>query len=303
MRKRFLPPLIVVAVWMFSPFITARPQTAPPAKSGPPGQKAAPVDPEELQVHIDGWNRPIPKLDKGQTSAPASIHDISGTWEPANGWRNGRQATGSYNYPSDGKHVLPFTPEGEKAWRANKPVTGTTGVPEALVNDPFELCDPIGFPRVELHDLSAVQIVQTPKKLLLVFENDQVWRNIWTDGRDFSKITEPRWYGYSVGKWVDDSTLLVETIGLDERTWLDNAGRPHTKDLRVEERFHRVNHDILELTVTIIDPTYYSKPWNALDKYPMRLQSDSFDIRENVCSASEAAEYKKEVGEEAIEKK
>jgi hypothetical protein len=70
----------------------------------------------------------------------------------------------------------------------------------------------------------------------------------------------------------------------------------------VEERFHRVNHDIMELTVTIIDPAYYTKPWNALDKYPMRLQSGSFDIREMVCSESEASEYNKEVGEAAESK-
>ncbi|MGB8848839.1 MAG: hypothetical protein WCC76_03925, partial [Candidatus Acidiferrales bacterium] len=104
-------------------------------------------------------------------------------------------------------------------------------------------------------------------------------------------IAEPRWYGYSIGKWVDDATLVVETSGLDERTWLDNAGRPHSSDLRVEERFHRVSHDIFELTVTIIDPQMYTKPWNALDKFPMRLQSADFDIREMLCSPSEQAQY------------
>ena len=123
----------------------------------------------------------------------------------------------------------------------------------------------------------------------------------WTDGRDFPKITEPKWYGYSTGKWEDNYTFVVQTIGLDERTWIDNVGRPHTKDLRVEERFHRVNKDIMEITVTIIDPQLYTKPWNALDKYPMRLQSDDFDIREMVCSESEAAEYNKEIAEEAAQ--
>jgi hypothetical protein len=97
---------------------------------------------------------------------------------------------------------------------------------------------------------------------------------------------------------MDDTTLFVETIGMDERTWIDNIGRPHTKDLRVEERFHRVNQDIIELTTTIIDPQYYSKPWNALDKYPLRLQSDSFDVREMLCSVSEALEYTQHIGDD-----
>ena len=98
---------------------------------------------------------------------------------------------------------------------------------------------------------------------------------------------------------MDDYTFVVETTGLDERTWIDNAGRPHTKDLRVEEQFHRVNHDLMQLTLTIIDPKYYTKPWNALDKYPLRLQTESFDIREMVCSESEAEIYNKEIAEEA----
>lgn len=301
MPTRFVAPIIGLAVLVFSP-VLAHAQTGPQNQAGAvKGQEAGIIDPDEMQQHIDGWNRPVPTPPKDEKSAPAPRHDLSGNWEPANGWRNGRQATGSYSYPSDGKHNVPFTPFGEQMWKANKPDTGTTGVPEALANDPYEICDPIGFPRLELNNLSAVEFVQTKDKVLVAYENDQAWRSIWTDGRDFPKITEPRWYGYSIGKWVDDTTLVVETTGLDERTWLDNAGRPHSKDLRVEERFHRVNHDIMELTLTIIDPTIYSQPWNALDKYPLRLQSSSFDLREAICSASEAQEYRKEIGEEALQ--
>ncbi len=107
--------------------------------------------------------------------------------------------------------------------------------------------------------------------------------------------SSPR-YGYSIGKWVDDATLVVDTVGTDERTWIDNSGRPHSDELRVEERFHRVNHDLLELTVTITDPKIYTKPWLALDKFPMKLQPADFDIREMICSPSELADYLKTVG-------
>ena len=250
--------------------------------------------------HLDGWYRPVPKPDPKAKPGPAPVHDISGTWEPANGWRNGVQASGAYNYPMDGKHFVPYTPAGEAAWKEHKYGDGLGSYPLEQVNDPFEMCDPIGFPRVSLHDLRALEIVQTPQKTIMIYENDQVWRNIWTDGRDFPKvIAEPRWYGYSVGKWTDPTTFVIETEGLDPRTWIDNVGRPHTKDLKVQETYHRVNHDITELTLTIIDSAYYTKPWNALDKYPMRLQSGSFDVREMVCSESEAAEYNKNIGEQA----
>ena len=250
--------------------------------------------------HVDGWYRPVPSPDPKAKPGPAPVHDISGTWEPANGWRNGVQASGAYNYPMDGKHFVPYTPAGEAAWKEHKYGDGFGSYPLEEVNDPFEMCDPIGFPRVSLHDLRALEIVHTAEKTIMIYENDQVWRNIWTDGRDFPKvIAEPRWYGYSTGKWTGPTTFVVETEGLDPRTWIDNTGRPHTKDLKVEETFHRVNHDIMELTLTIIDPQYYTKPWNALDKYPMRLQSNSFDVREMVCSESEAAEYSKNIGDQA----
>jgi hypothetical protein len=299
MLKLYAASSLALAVLISWP-LPARAQKEPVQPQAATSQNAAPVDPDELEEHIDGWNRPIPRVTElPKTSAPAPIHDISGTWEPAEGWRNGVQASGAYNYPMDGRHSLPFTPEGEKAWKEHKYGDGAGSYPLVEVNDPFEMCDPIGFPRIDLHDLRAVEIFQAPKKVLVGYENDQVWRTIWTDGRDFPQITEPRWYGYSVGKWVDNYTFVVETVGLDERTWIDNVGRPHTKDLRVEERFHRVNHDLMELTVTIVDPQYYTKPWNALDKYPLRLQPDSFDIREMVCSESEAAEYNKDIAEQA----
>jgi len=154
---------------------------------------------------------------------------------------------------------------GEKAFKANKPGFGTTEVPIALNNDPFDICDPIGFPRIELFNLRAIQILQSEKQVLIFYQNDRTFRSIWMDGRQFPSqdISEPRWYGYSIGKWEDDTTFVVQTVGLDARTWIDNVGRPHSGDLRVEERFHRVSHDILELTLTIIDPTMYTKPWEC----------------------------------------
>lgn len=109
----------------------------------------------------------------------------------------------------------------------------------------------------------------------------------------WAKDPDPRWYGYSVGKWEDDYTFVVQTIGMDERTWLDNAGNPHSPDLRVEERYHRVNNDTLELTVTIDDPKAYTKPWMPRNKLPLKLMPSNTDLMEMICSPTEAAAYKK----------
>jgi hypothetical protein len=236
---------------------------------------------------------------KGQKSAPAPKRDISGIWESAKGPGDAVQANGAKAMPSDGKadHALPFTPAGETEFKAHKPGFGVTAVPSAFINDPVDICDPQGFPRIVLHNFRTSQIVQTAKSVLILYEFNKKWRTIWTDGRELPKdmdTTEPRWWGYSVGNWVDDYTFVAESFGFNDKTWLDNAGRPHSDALKVEERYHRVDGDHLEMTITIEDPKMYTKPWVALDKLPLRLQSPSFDIREMECSPSETAEYNKE---------
>ena len=284
MLNRFVAAAIITAGMVYAP--VTRAQSTPQRESG-------------KNIHRDGWDRIVPQPPQ-QTGGPAPVRDLSGIWEPIPGYRDGVFATGPKQYPSDGKpeHELPFTPLGLKTWKEHKPGFGTTAVPIAENNDPFDICDPIGFPRVELFNLRAIQFYQNKNQMAILYQNDQVWRNIWTDGRELPKVDdvpEPRWYGYSVGKWVDDYTFVVETVGLDERTWIDNVGRPHSDQLKVTETWHRVNHDVMELTMTIDDPKMYTKPWNALDKFRMGLQPEWFDIREQVCAVSEELDYGKTV--------
>ena len=241
---------------------------------------------------------------KDEKPQPAPRRDLSGIWEPARGPGDSIQATGAKAMPSDGRpeHELPFTAAGRAAFLAHKPAFGVTQVPSALSNDPVPLCDPQGFPRIVLHNFRTSQIVQTPRQVLILYEFNKKWRNIWTDGRALPKVDdslEPRWWGYSVGRWVDDYTFVDETIGLDDRTWLDNAGRPHSGSLRVEETLHRVDRDHLEMTITIDDPASYTRPWVALDKLRLRLQPAAFDIREMECSPTETAAYNKQFAEPA----
>ena len=234
-------------------------------------------------------------------SGPAPKHDISGTWDPGD---NGIGQLGSKAMPEDGnpQHQPPLTPEGREAFSQNKASNGIRAVLPAETNDPVVTCDPQGMPREDLYEMRTTQILQTPEKIFALYTFGKVWRVIWTDGRELPKDPEPRWYGYSVGKWVDDYTLVVQTTGLDDRTWIDRAGRPHSDALHVEERFHRVDRDHLELSVTIDDPKMYTKPWLALDKLRFDLQPRDFDVREMICSPSEFAQYNKLIGNPASEK-
>ena len=235
---------------------------------------------------------------KDQKAAPAPRHDISGIWDPGNG---GIQPLGPQAMPEDGKpeHRVPYTPLGLEALDAHKPSNGIRSVLPAETNDPVVYCDPQGMPREDLYELRTTQILQTPLNVFVLYQFGKIWRVVWTDGRDLPKDPEPRWFGYSIGKWIDDYTFVVQTSGTDERTWVDRAGRPHSGDLRIEERFHRADHDTLELSVTIDDSKMYTKPWVALDKLRFKLKPPNFDVREMLCSPSEFAEYNKIIGKPA----
>jgi hypothetical protein len=293
MRKRFLALRVVLAIIVVSPL--ARPQTAPPKSGAANNQEAAPA----ITVDVDDWGHPITRVSTGQKAAPAPKHDISGIWDPGMDPIRALGVLGASAMPEDGKpeHQLPYTPLGKEMLDRTKPTSGGRSVLPAETNDPVVFCDPQGMPREDLYELRTTQILQTPQNVYMLYQFGKIWRVVWTDGRNIPKDPEPRWFGYSVGKWVDDYTFVVQTSGIDERTWVDRAGRPHSGDLVVEERFHRVDHDHLELTVTINDPKMYTKPWVARDRLIFQLQKNDYDVREMLCSPTDLAEYNKILGE------
>jgi hypothetical protein len=180
--------------------------------------------------------------------------------------------TGVYNprLPSGNKpqseystEVLPFTAKGQAAFDANKPGKGPRQRPPALGNDPIGGANPNGLYRTLIYP-RPVEIVQLPGKIIQMFEWGRVYRIIYTDGRPVPADvpTAPLWFGYSVGHWEGD-TLVVTTIGLDERAWFDEWGTPFTGDAKVEERWQRTAPDRFQIKVTVTDPAYYSKPWTS----------------------------------------
>ena len=301
MAGRFGAPMIVLAAVAFS--LVAGAQNAPRINSGATTEQRA--TPHPGPVLLDGWGRPVTDaLKPGEKPGPPPRHDISGIWEPARGPGDGIQANGPRDMPYDGKpeHDPPFTPLGRETLKSHKALFGYAAVLESLSNDPRNKCDPLGFPRADFYQIRHTQIMQDDRKVVILYEFEKRWRVIWIDGRELPKeIPSPRYYGYSVGKWADDTTLVVDTIGTvgNEKIWLDETGRPASDAMHVEERFQRVNHDRLELTVTVDDPKMYTKPWVALNKFPLRLQSPDYDVVEMMCIPSEEEQYYKEYGDQA----
>ena len=125
-------------------------------------------------------------------------------------------------------------------------------------DSPIAHCKPTGVPHLNANPL-PYKIVQTPDLVLILYEENTVFRQIFLDGREPVEDALPRWLGYSTGTWEGDE-LVVGTTGLSEESWLDGMGHPHTDSMRVIERFRRRDAGHLEIETTIDDPDAYARP-------------------------------------------
>ena len=215
---------------------------------------------------------------KAQTPAPPA--DLSGVWR-----RSRRAPDKARKYTiyelafSISSEKPPMTPWAEEKFKANKPNVGPNSVSIAETNDPIVQCFPPGVPRIFLIRGEPVEIANIPGRVLMLFEYDHFVRNIYTDGRQHPKDLNPSWMGDSIGKWEGD-TLVIDTVGFNDKTWLDNDGHPHTEDLHVVERLRRVNQDTLTIDTTIEDPKAYTKPWGGHATYELK---PDWNLGEMVC--------------------
>ena len=148
---------------------------------------------------------------------------------------------------------------------------------------PTEQCLPAGVPRATL--LSEVhKIVQAPGLIIVMHELDGgMSRQIYTDGRPLPNAPSPSWLGYSVGRW-DGDTLVVDTIGFNDRAWLDSRGHPRSEAMHITEKYRRRDVGHMDVEITMDDPKSYNRP--IAFKVTHLLQADS-DILEYVCNENE----------------
>lgn len=220
---------------------------------------------------------PSAKANSSSSVSAYDPHSLSGVWRLA--------GPAVPRVPTVSEDVPPMTAWGQARFDANKPSFGPRAVVPALGNDPIAKCNPLGLPRIHFFSW-PIEIIQTPGKVVQAFEWTRVYREIWTDGRELPTDGEPRWYGYSVGKWEGD-TFVVDSTGFDDRTWIDHFGHPHSDQMRLQERYRRVDHDTLQLTMTLDDPKAYTKPWVSDIKIlkPLPQQGWPFkELREEICA-------------------
>jgi len=145
----------------------------------------------------------------------------------------------------------PFTAYGAERWKSVD-----------TAKDPTGKCLPPGPSRAFTAPF-PVQIVQTPEVIALLFEYQTIYRIVYMDGRDHPKDIDDylEFMGHSIGKWEGD-TLVVDTVGIDERSWLDTAGHEHSAKLHLTERFQLTDSNTIKWTVTYDDPVFFSSPWS-----------------------------------------
>ena len=156
----------------------------------------------------------------------------------------------------------------------------------AVGDDPRAQCLPSGI--VRTHGLDLAKLVQTPALLVMLVESSVPgMRQVFLDGRRHPPNLEPSWLGHSIGRWEGD-TLVIDTIGLNDRVWQDLVGHPQTEKAHVVERYRRPDLGHLDVEITIDDPGAYLRPWKVRRRLDL---APSEEILEYICHENHKTEH------------
>ena len=235
----------------------------------------------------------------GQAPAPNGLGN-GGETRPR---RSGQPAPRS----ADGRALLGNTPDEKGVWLPENPfVPNALGLPaepdlpfqpwaralhaSRIANplEPHTRCKPSGGPRVFLtpYGVEIVEIQDLKRILIFDVGGPHSFRTIYMDGRAHPKNFAPTYYGHSVGRWEGD-TLVVDTVGFNERFWFDRSGLPHTNQLHTIERFTRIDLDTVRYELTIDDPGAYTAPFTGR---LVLLSESGTELFEYVCQQSNFAD-------------
>jgi len=239
-------------------------------------------------VALIGLSSALPAQTRTGSQKATPGADLTGVWYPS--------SVNTFNFiwtdPLGQRlNALPFTPWGAEKFKGNHPIGGEY---TALTsNDPNFSCLPPGVPNVYIHAY-PVEFLQVPGRVIMFFEFGHFVRQIFMDGRDHPKDANPTWMGDSVGKWEGD-TLVVDSTGFNDKTWLDVSGHPHSEALHVVERMRRADHDTLMIDITLDDPQAYTQPLKTQRKYILK---PGWNIMEYICEDSKDSflAFEKKVG-------
>jgi hypothetical protein len=255
-------PLIAASVGPLWTILLAQSQNLPPQPTGT-NTPAAVTSPAGSGGLVTGRGRgraaptgPAPKLANG-------LPDFSGVWQ--GGGPVGDLAQGMPKGQS-----IPLNAEGTRIMAARQ-----------SKDDPEANCLPTGVPRTAPYPW---RIVQTPTHVFILFEgNIHSYRQIFVDGRKHPEDPDPTWYGHSIGHYEGD-TLVVDTVGFNDKFWFDFRGHPHTEKLHTVERYTRKDLGTIVVETTIDDPGVYTNPFTI--SFTGRLRPGE-ELMEYICQENE----------------
>jgi len=233
---------------------------------------------------IDHPTPNLPRLKDGKPNLAAPVPkaadgkpDLSGLWQRTRSGPNQRTSTTGLSmgpnledFMRPGETIPPMLPAAAALYKVRQG--------NFMADRPSSRCLPHGIPDQMLIRV-PLKIVQNPGLTLILYEEFARFRQIFTDGRAFPPVSSPAWLGYSIGHW-DGDWFVVDTRGFNDKSWLDDSGRPHTEALHTTERFRRTDFGHMDVEVTIDDPQAYTKPWS----FPMQFEllADT-EMIEDVC--------------------
>jgi hypothetical protein len=289
MRNRLSDSLVVIAAMLAFSAVTFA-QTY-----GTPGYAPGTWKPQELPKDLSKPKPFNPRDFSGVWSSPTKAgyferHALNDKWLAIQDKSIPDQMR-SQTYPP------PLTDWGKAKFEATKPSYGPRSVPPGLGNDTVSTCDPMGYPR-DLYEgnLRPFEIIQTPDRMLIHMQYHEIWRQVWTDGRELPKDPDAAWMGYSVGKW-DGDTFVITSTGYDDRTWLDHLGNPHSEQMVLVERWKHPDANTLTLDMTITDPKTYTAPWIGETITFVRAKAAIF---EELCVPSEEEHFNDRIRDAAV---
>jgi hypothetical protein len=193
---------------------------------------------------------------------PSAIPDLSGDWTPdtaRGGFGQSLSAADPGGRMRGKEPDIKYLPWALQRTLAEVPPTGPDAQYELTTDPQMHYCEPHGVGRIFMHPIKT-KLVQTPEAVYILHEMGPVFRMVRMN-ENHPEDPDPQYWGHSIGWYENGDTLVVDTVGFNDRSWLDQLGHPHTERLHTIERFRKVNATTLEWDITVDDPGAYAAPW------------------------------------------
>ena len=218
-------------------------------------QAAAPLSPPD----VSNLKNYLPAT-RPTNLKPSAVPDLSGDWAAgAGGFGQSLSAADPGGRMRGKEPDIKYLPWALQKTLSENPPTGPDAKYEVTTDPQMHYCEPHGVGRIYMHPIKS-RYVQTPEAVYILHEMGPVFRVVWMNA-NHPEDPDPQYWGHSIGWYENGDTLVVDTVGFNDRSWLDQLGHPHTEKLHTIERYKKTGADTLEYDITIDDPGAYGAPW------------------------------------------